>query len=71
MVTDLVRDWKVVPFTEIEVSEERCDYDKVPVFESTWSGTEPGCRVYNTLYFNSQEYIMSEQDFAYKYNTKN
>jgi hypothetical protein len=69
MVTDLVVDWKIVPFIEIEVSEDKCDYDKVPVFESIWGGTEPGCRVYNNLHYNSQEYIMSEKDFAYKFST--
>ena len=52
MVTDLVKDWAELPFTKITVQDEMCDVDTKPVFSRVWGGTEQGCWVENTLYWN-------------------
>ena len=57
MVTDLVQDWETIPFTSIKVQSDNCDYTTKSVFTRVWGGTEDGCLVENTLFWNSNKYI--------------
>ena len=66
MVTDIVKDWDTIPFTEITVQDEKCDPEDYPVFERTWHGTEEGCVVESENYWNDKRHVELMSDFKYR-----
>ena len=48
VISQVVDDWSVKPWTQIRVSNAQCDLerdDTEPLFYQNWSGTKDGCKV--------------------------
>jgi|ERR1719264_1689041 len=44
-VTQVVDNWNVLPFIDLDVTDDKCPASTDPVFVRSWGGTQTGCLV--------------------------
>ena len=64
-VTAVTTNWSVIPFTEVRVTDDKCNLFEDSMFERQWGGTSPGCLVnkMNFLGYGTEQAIMTNSEY--------